>query len=530
MSMHMYFQIFPPKRFGLGHDGLYRVRRWVYAIWVVFPNLSAGLAFLNPDHPYMAQGGFCSVPIRPIWYRLALFWGPRYLIWLYVVFVAVRIYVHVGKEFKVFGQERDRSDSLEIPAHSSIDRAAQAEQQRMWERRMSQRLSSIGTEQDKDDGSCAPDDVSGVGKIRQSKTLPVDMSKSPAKDVRRGSMPTWLASVNSPAESGPPASRSKSLPNSRRGSRLVTGGIISEDFAPPSNWNPGHRGSITSLGSKRPSTAPSIDGSLALPPIREDVRVSRELRRHNRSANKTMQLRREAIQRQLRLLFIYPCIYLIFWLIPLVGNIMNYNDYYAQHPIFELGVMQTVCVTVLTTADVLVFCWRERPWKHIPGSDETFLGSFMWWRICFQKGWALDRRASRAPTNVQDEDENHHSQPGLVGAVKRWSGGRKRSSLLSSEVSGAAPGSGRLKLTHKRTHSGGSDRQHLETEQAYVRLAMEQAELQQNKRSFEHRRASWVSQQGQPQSPGRKDWFDKEVGGELFVDNDQEAREKHEEV
>ena len=95
MSIHMYLQIFPPAHSMLGHDGLYRIRHWVYAAWFLVPNVMAALAFVNPREGYQVAGAFCFLPIRPFWYRLALFWIPRYLIWIYVVFVAVRIYRHV---------------------------------------------------------------------------------------------------------------------------------------------------------------------------------------------------------------------------------------------------------------------------------------------------------------------------------------------------------------------------------------------------------------------------------------------------
>ena len=122
--MHMALQIFPPNNSFLGNDGLYKVRKWVFAIWILFPCFTAALAFANPDGAYQAQGAFCWLPIRPFWYRLALSWVPRYLIWLYIMWVAIRIYSHVGYEFRVFGQERDRSSSTDLSAASSAERGA----------------------------------------------------------------------------------------------------------------------------------------------------------------------------------------------------------------------------------------------------------------------------------------------------------------------------------------------------------------------------------------------------------------------
>ena len=80
-----------------------------------------------------------------------------------------------------------------------------------------------------------------------------------------------------------------------------------------------------------------------------------------------MKRRRRAIVRQLRLLFIYPCIYMMLWVIPFVVHCMNYSNYWAQHPVFPLSILQVFCMAVMTFCDVFIFCWRERPWRHIPG-------------------------------------------------------------------------------------------------------------------------------------------------------------------
>lgn len=66
------------------------------------PALMAGLAFVNPTAGYISNGAFCSLPLRPCWYRLALAWIPRYLIGFIILGLAVDIYTHVGFEFRAF--------------------------------------------------------------------------------------------------------------------------------------------------------------------------------------------------------------------------------------------------------------------------------------------------------------------------------------------------------------------------------------------------------------------------------------------
>lgn len=113
MSLHMYLQIFSTGSKIFGHDGLYRFRHTVLAGWFTFPFLCGVLAFIRGRQGYIAQGPFCTLPIRPYWYRLALQWIPRYLIWMFIMFVAVRIYLHVGQGFKIFAREDDKDSSTE---------------------------------------------------------------------------------------------------------------------------------------------------------------------------------------------------------------------------------------------------------------------------------------------------------------------------------------------------------------------------------------------------------------------------------
>ncbi|KAK6392927.1 hypothetical protein LTR65_003010 [Meristemomyces frigidus] len=559
MSLHMCLQIFPPRNSFLGSDGLYRIRHGVLAAWIIIPNLSASLAFINngPNGPaYQAAGAFCTLPIRPFWYRLALSWVPRYLNWIFVMGVAIRIYSHVGREFQVFGHERDRSSSMAMPGESSVDRAAA--ESLAATRRKSMAVGNLDVEKQASDESVAPDDI-GVRRTRSFgplKTSPPSSSTS----SRRPSAPDWSGTFGFSIEPLTGPRSAKSPPTSRRGSRQIGVGMAAEDFAPapPMNLEPNrHRGSITTLGSVRSSTAPStFEGAAVLASIREDKRASASTKSstpRDTAANLSRN-RRRAIQRQLRLLSIYPIVYMILWTIPFVNHSLGYSEYYAQHPIFVLSAVNTFCQCFLGFADVSVFCWREKPWRHIPGSDGTFAGSFCFWWFCWGGEWGV-RRASRAPSHYSDadaekaEDERAQSQAqsqsqvGLLAALKkRWSAGfggsssnkgaspRGSGSQVSTVTVSASHTPRPLVSAHKRTHSGGSDRKQAEVELAHQRLAMERADWERNRRSFQERRTSAVSmslqQQGlqggveqqQQVSPERREWWDRRGSGELFRD------------
>jgi hypothetical protein len=94
---------------------------------------------------------------------------------------------------------------------------------------------------------------------------------------------------------------------------------------------------------------------------------------------KHMRKRQDAIQRQLGLLFLYPVCYFVTYVPPFVAHGMNYSNYYVQHPNFGLNLFSFMCLASLGTVDAVVFSIRERPWRHIVGSDGTFWGSFRFW-------------------------------------------------------------------------------------------------------------------------------------------------------
>ncbi|KAK5745976.1 G protein-coupled receptor gpr1 [Elasticomyces elasticus] len=528
MSLHMSLQIFPPSNpfimRVLGNDGLYRVRYWVFGTWFLLPNLMASLAFANPGSAFQAAGAFCYLPIRPYWYRLALSWIPRYLIWIFVMGVAIRIYRHVGNEFKVFGQEKDRSTSLNMPGESSVDRAY-ATQAMVSARRKSMAVNAADLEkqQDVEEEGLAPDDVSFVRRKSGGNLLrytpPESMdSVVPFPTGRRPSAPAWSAAFAFPVETVPAGSQSlHSASASRRGSHQIAFGVQAEDFAggPSAADLAHHRPSIVTLASVMSSVAPSFSSAPGLEPIQEDKRASASAGSTTArdAATSVVKSRRRAIQRQLRLLFIYPVTYIIIWIIPFVGHCFNYSDYYAQHPIFALNMLSTFCQCFLGFADVCVFCWREKPWRHVPGSDGTFVGSFCFWRFWRTEDFA--RRQSRQPSDVPESSmidqsrntQQGESQTGFLNVMKRWSMVRNDSNSPSASMSGPPR---TRPLSHRRTHSGGSDRKHLEIEHAHERLALERAEWQANARNLEQRRESLAPV---PLSPAtaRKEWWDAQL-------------------
>ncbi|KEF54029.1 uncharacterized protein A1O9_09824 [Exophiala aquamarina CBS 119918] len=102
LALHLVSCVFyPPKRKFQG--GLYNFRRLIYLLWVLLPIIAASLAFTNTGNAYVTYGTVCYLPGQPVWYRMALAWIPRYVVFVTILSVAFIVTIHVHLTFKRFG-------------------------------------------------------------------------------------------------------------------------------------------------------------------------------------------------------------------------------------------------------------------------------------------------------------------------------------------------------------------------------------------------------------------------------------------
>ncbi|KAL1303565.1 hypothetical protein AAFC00_006934 [Neodothiora populina] len=442
ISVHMYLQIFSSTSKLFGHDGLYRFRHTALAVYVLWPILSASLAFVNDQSGYVSNGPFCTLPIRPFWYRLALTWIPRYLIWIYVMFVVVRIYVHVGSGFSVFATPGDQFSSNDV-ALKSEDLATTTPRTTK-----AKGLPGSFDSDDTADWSAGHGDVSPGEVDRQRLDVP-EMN--------------WAVPSFAQAPGGPAPGPNGPEPGteSRRGSRVAfrhdsTMNTENHPFAELKRNAP----NVAATYSFRYNAGDvSPEGVHPLAPIQEvrtDAPGAPEC--DQISEDTPLKKRRRAIQRQLRLLFIYPVAYMIMWAIPFVYHSMNYSNYYARHPVYGLALVAAICQCSLGAVDCIIFGFREKPWRQIPGSDGSFVGSFMFWRFRMER-IRSHLSTVRSRTSVDQEANIDHEEHKPT---------RSRSSFMRSTSYNSIRHS-----IHKKTFSGSSDRTSMAAEQAAQRLALE---------------------------------------------------------
>ncbi|KAF3003651.1 hypothetical protein E8E13_008105 [Curvularia kusanoi] len=317
----------------------------------------AALAFINPGNAYVSQGGYCTLPIRPFWYRLALTWIPRYIIILTIIGTAIAIYVHVGFKFRGYAKTDSNVLSFKTSNDSNTIHHDTQEESKM-------------------------EDITFELDIVQSRPQPQRRKSSIGNDVlsipRRASAPEATSpplSSHIPQrvsfESGKvsrslPASTvnlSRSRPDVARPALLsIPSG---ESFNDPISPLGGPRimPKETSSDEKDKATSTASPSSRAsTPPQQNQV---------------TQAKRRQRIHRQLRLMFIYPLVYTLMWLIPFAMHCMNYWDKYATEPVEFLRVGASICISLMGFVDALIFSVREKPWRGIDNSDGTFWGSFV---------------------------------------------------------------------------------------------------------------------------------------------------------
>ncbi|KAF2451380.1 hypothetical protein P171DRAFT_400850 [Karstenula rhodostoma CBS 690.94] len=415
IAVHSALQVFSPSN-TVHSDGLYPYRYHVCVGALLIPAITAALAFINPQWGYMSQGPYCSLPLRPFWYRLALQWIPRYLIAIIILGLAIAIYAHVGFEFRAISnsvKETNISFSVATPilsAGSPEDGSVTG--QEMSQYQLSQFL-----------GGSSVVSIVGASRIA-SGVVSVDFHTNTVNDTARAS---------SVPGSSHTVDHWHMLPQLQTHNTTNTANASSVEKG---NEPPLHNSEDASDGNASPFSEAS----------------SQHLQRQ-------LAQKRARIHRQLRLLFIYPIVYVLVWLFPFINHCMTYKDRFAERPVYWLTMINVICVTSMGAIDCLIFSLRERPWCHIPSSDGSFLGSFVWWRTPPRPNGAIVPSRARPSDLLHRANTEANPDTPHARAEQGW-----KDSVMHA---------GRNVGTHSRTSGSGSDQAKAQAEMARTRLELE---------------------------------------------------------
>ncbi|QSZ30226.1 hypothetical protein DSL72_004748 [Monilinia vaccinii-corymbosi] len=401
VAVHSALYIFRPKS-SAGEGGLYPYRRIAYIIWIVFPLLTASLAFVNNKEAYVTQGTNCYLPVRPFWYRLALSWIPRYIIFVTILTVYVSIYFYVRFRFRGFENSQDSFNSTARARPSQIRRSGPPP------------LTLNGLVPEPTRPSAA---FVARGRKQSASTL-----NSLANVRNHAHQFMWTAVFHS---------------RNRASSRSPPSEVSTDSFAGTSTTQPASETTTPALFTPQQTLNPmpppqfrnnwresfirrlSLDsnGSIYASPISTDLNPVPQAPHDSEGPDNLFGMNlvnsqgqnleviemirtREKIRRQLRFLFIYPLVYLAMWIIPFISHILQFNDHLAINQPFAISAFTTICACAQGAVDCWLFSTREKPWKHIPGTDGTFFGSLKFWVIFWGKG---EEGQGRGPGKTRNE-------------------------------------------------------------------------------------------------------------------------------
>ncbi|KAK7510844.1 G protein-coupled glucose receptor regulating Gpa2-domain-containing protein [Phyllosticta citriasiana] len=532
IAIHGAISVFKPPVSGVGTDRLYRHRYWVYAAIVIIPIISASIPFTTPSNPtYLAQGAFVSLPLRPIWYRLVCSWVPRLLIWIVVISLAFAIYFHVHREFRVFSKVvQDSVGAMSEPESQPSEKPMERHED----------LPSPGHREPTDEilapepfarEPITPEPVAhemsssipfAPGPFASGPFVPEQRSKSPPIQFRRGSTVDSIDELTAlNVFSSGPIFQS---PGGRRNSTVrinphpVDINTIEEYERPGGSIRSSRSFNLPLLQdsethSRRPSTYSYTNASTAPTTVRASIASSSTIDEQDRKRRQSDPIdarilqKRKEITRQLRNIFIYPIAYIVMWIIPFCLHCFQYESRYARRPPFVLTLLSGFCLCIMGGVNSLVFCWREKPWRHIPGTNGTLLSSFLFWRsftpedLLAQSQQRQSRRSWRCQcciVRVPPRCDHHHrpsdsleSRPAT--SISAAGGGDMAADNMprspGSRISSPAPtlnappstsgGRGRPSMAllgPRRARSSLSDREKQARSLAYERLAREKAD------------------------------------------------------
>ncbi|KAI0484824.1 G protein-coupled glucose receptor regulating Gpa2-domain-containing protein [Xylariaceae sp. FL0804] len=351
IAVHTALFIYRPPR-NSGAAGLHPYRQVAYACWAIIPIILAATVPITHGK-FDDNGPHCYLPLHPSWYRLALSWLPRYVIFAIIIGTYTWLYFYVYIRFWLFGRDqrrastisnhsamrrRDSSRGRHVPPtppildhgllgsvpNGAADQAESKDRQNSTASTGSVTWNLVNFGQD----GASPGDRTPLGE--GGHMSPTTRATEPENALLRVPDPIYRASTASPRSSG---HRHGSIANSM--STFITSAL--------------HRGPPGERGRDRTASPYSLDW-----PVEE--------------SSESMQRSREKMMGQLRLLFVYPLIYMLTWIAPFVAHVLDYDGRSGSlgEPLaLQVSSLASLCIGA--AVDCCFFTAWEKPWLHLGG-------------------------------------------------------------------------------------------------------------------------------------------------------------------
>ncbi|KAI1108090.1 G protein-coupled glucose receptor regulating Gpa2-domain-containing protein [Nemania sp. NC0429] len=359
--------------------GLQPYRRIAYALWAIVPILIAAIVPISGSS-FADNGAHCFLPMQPGWYHTALDWIPRYIIFTFIIVTYTGLYFYVCFRFRRLGEDQRRASNQSsqsagsstrrrskgksrarsasptpaLATHNLLDSPqADTSKNNSSTSRQHSATSTVSTLQ-MDQGAGLPTVPEPVARKRSITWNLVDfecdgaVASAPSTlyvDAELTSPPTeWLtlpsasiqdgnddttrpsATIISPLERIRTASSGQTSSRSRNSIRGNMGeprrpSIRSQDKDRHS------RRSFADMVSALWQSLPAPDHPTERDTDEEPGHSSSSIRLASDVSEETIRRSRDRVQRQMRLLFVYPAIYLLTWIAPFAAHL--HHNYYS---------------------------------------------------------------------------------------------------------------------------------------------------------------------------------------------------------
>ncbi|KAJ1333180.1 G protein-coupled receptor GPR1 [Microdochium nivale] len=360
--------------------GLYKYRRIAYIIWGVLPLVLAAVVPITGGR-FVSNGPYCYLPVHPAWYRQALSWGPRYVIFGLISIIYASVYLYVGLRFRHFGKVQ-RSASAMGPAFFR-KLSVPAEEVPPTPPIMDHGLLDSARDSLSNTGKATNGRQDSVVSTTSTKVVNEHLVMAPRPARPRPDSIAWnlhsfdhLESINAltgrHTTSGLDASLGIKLPEqmnlpvrpSRMAQRSTTQvpdaqqhreaallALTRSVSAPVETQKP----SSSFPWQRTPTLATPVDGGV--------LHLSAD------ATEEVMRRSRERTHRQLRLLVVYPIIYVISWIAPFVSHALGFADIASETTSgpFPLQVATIASFSIGAAVDCCFFLGWEKPWRELQG-------------------------------------------------------------------------------------------------------------------------------------------------------------------
>ncbi|BFZ59726.1 G protein-coupled receptor gpr1 [Saitoella coloradoensis] len=324
IALHTALYVFLSHKQTGKEGGLYSYRGWVFTMWALLSILLASLVFAGEG--YVPLPNWCYIPVKPIAWRMALSWGPRFFIIGFVLVLYLALYIYVKSQFRSIRKDLHRhsllSEDLPEPAGAAVGRE--------------------GRQPSQDAGVAMLDTHGLLGDVSEEAPAQPPQSKSTSASERRDSN-FGAITLSSRQTSSAPLELPVHAQDSAHGS---TPSPFPLDIPAAEELT---LGPFPGQQQSDPTTTSAQQASLNQPltPMQE------------------LHKRHLLVIRQLRLLFIYPIVYLFLWIIPLVLYIFQLSSASVTKPIFVLHTISSGVIPMHGFVDVMVFVTKEKPYVRV---------------------------------------------------------------------------------------------------------------------------------------------------------------------